>query len=524
MFNAIDNYRDKIFNVGIYLRLSKEDEKYGQSESITSQKDFLTSYVLDQGWNLKDYYIDDGYSGTNFDRPDFIRMKKDIENGRINLVITKDYSRLGRDYIETGYYLEKYFPSMGVRYIAVKDNIDSFSSNSNNDMSPFLGVMNDMYAKDISKKVRTTIDFKRENGKFIGAFAPYGYKKDKDDKNKLVVDEVAAKVVQRIYSMYLSGHGYSYIANTLNNEGILSPSGYKELKSDYRSKSNVKKWVHETIKQILSNPTYTGNLAQHKYRKINYKIKKLQTVPRKYWIVVENTHQKIIDMDTFNLVQDLMESKSTGYQRNTKVNHLLSGLIYCGDCGSRMTFSKTPRGFFYCICSKYKRHRAKECSRHSIKEEELNQYIINDLRLKSTQVVDLEKISKAVKGKKKKSNNNSMINEITDIEKRLGVIKETLKSLYLDKLKGVVSESDFMDFSKDFNEERDILGKRLEMLNSKINRNEQKLKDNDRLLRKVKSIVEFEEITKAMILELVEKIEIFDDKTIKIHYKFINPL
>jgi DNA invertase Pin-like site-specific DNA recombinase len=517
-----NDYRDKIFNVGIYLRLSKEDEKYGQSESIISQKDFLTSYVADKGWNLKDYYIDDGYSGTNFDRPDFIRMKQDIESGLVNLVVTKDYSRLGRDYIETGYYLEKYFPSMGVRYIAVKDNIDSFSSNCNNDMSPFIGVMNDMYAKDISKKVKTILDYKRENGKFIGAFAPYGYKKHMKDKNKLVIDNSVAYVVKRIYSMYLKGHGYSYIANTLNNEGILSPSRYKELKSNYKSKSNSEKWVNETIKQILSNPTYTGNLAQHKYSKISYKIKKLETVPRKYWIVVENTHEKIIDIDTFNQVQDLMKNKSIQYQRSTNENHLLSGLIYCGDCGSKMTFTDTPRGFCYCICSKYKKCGSKQCSRHSIKEEELNQLIINDLKNKSLLYIHMDKLLKNIEEAKNNNKFDDITNEIWNIEKRLTVIKQIQKSLYIDKLEGVISEADYIDISSDFNKEKQVISKRLYIIKKNIG-NKLQLKD-DKLLIEVNKIILFEEINRQELIQLIEKIEVFDDSRIKIYYRCTNIL
>jgi len=188
------------YSVGIYLRLSKEDEIAGQSESISNQRDFITSYVLEQGWDIYDFYIDDGYSGLNFDRPAFKRMISDIENKKINLVITKDLSRLGRDYIDTGNYIERYFPQRNVRYIALNDGIDTFASSANNDMSPFKSVINDMYAKDISKKVRAVLDTKRKKGQFIGAFAPYGYKKDPTNKNNIIIDEVAASVVRRIYS------------------------------------------------------------------------------------------------------------------------------------------------------------------------------------------------------------------------------------------------------------------------------------------------------------------------------------
>jgi DNA invertase Pin-like site-specific DNA recombinase len=212
MYALMDSYRqntyNQTYNVGIYLRLSREDDTINQSESILNQKEYLTRYVLDQEWNLIDIYIDDGFTGTNFDRPDFKRMIKDVESKRINLVITKDLSRLGRDYIDTGYYLERFFPKANVRYIALNDGIDTFQTNSNNDMSPFKSVINDMYAKDISKKVRTTMISKQQNGEFIGAFAPYGYLKSKENKNKLIIDDEASKIVKRIFEMYVQGSGY----------------------------------------------------------------------------------------------------------------------------------------------------------------------------------------------------------------------------------------------------------------------------------------------------------------------------
>ena len=213
---------ESFFKVGIYLRLSRDDEGYGTSESIKNQKDFLVKYVGNKSnWVLVDIYQDDGYTGTNFDRPDFIRMKQDIEDGKINLVITKDLSRLGRDYIDTGYYVEKYFPSKQVRYIAVNDGVDTFEKyNSNNDMGAFKFVVNDLYAKDISKKVRTAIRTKAEKGDYIGAFTPYGYQKCSADKTKIEIDEEAAEVVRFIFHEYVNGRGLTYIANELNKKKI----------------------------------------------------------------------------------------------------------------------------------------------------------------------------------------------------------------------------------------------------------------------------------------------------------------
>ena len=235
-------------------------KEVGTSESIINQKEFLTKYVAKQpNWLLIDIYIDDGFTGTNFNRPSFIRLKEDIEQGKIDMVITKDLSRLGRDYIDTGYYLEKYFPTKNVRYIAVNDGVDTFSKTSNNDIGPFLSVVNDMYAKDISKKVRTVKRTKAEKGEFIGAFAPYGYKKHSNDITKLIVDEEAAEVVKYIFNEYVNGNGLAYIAHRLNEKKIDCPSIYKQRNSKYHCKATANLWGHNTIKSILTNKVYTGD-------------------------------------------------------------------------------------------------------------------------------------------------------------------------------------------------------------------------------------------------------------------------
>lgn len=287
MFALIDNYSKnidkKIYNAGLYLRISKEDEISGESESITNQKDYISRYVIENGWNLTDIYIDDGYTGTNFNRPEFKRMLKDLEAKKINMVITKDMSRLGRDYIDTGYYIERYFPEHDIRYIAINDGIDTFAlNNSNNDMSPFKSVMNDMYAKDISKKIRTSLSVKKRNGEYTGAFTPYGYIKDPKDKNKLLVDPDTVGIVKRIYEMYVGGQSFRQIQTTLNNEGILSPGAYKQQTTTYKNTSRYGLWSFEGVKQILINRTYTGDMTQGKFVKLSYKIKNQNSYQKTY--------------------------------------------------------------------------------------------------------------------------------------------------------------------------------------------------------------------------------------------------
>jgi site-specific DNA recombinase len=524
-----DNYNinNRINKVGIYVRLSREDDKEyknGDSESIQNQKEFVTNYVIEKGWNIVDIYSDDGFTGTNFDRPGFCKLIQDIDNGKVNMVITKDLSRLGRDYIGTGHYLERYFPENNVRYIAINDGIDTYENNSNNDMSPFRSVMNDMYAKDISRKVRSVMDTKREMGKFIGAFAPYGYKKSECDKNILVIDEEAAKIVKRIFHMYTLSIGYTAIAERLNKEGIPCPSSYKKQQnSNYNNpKAKLNLWTQETIKSILVNPTYIGNLTQNKYTKVNYKIKKLRVISKNDWITKENTHEPIVDKETFDRVQSIVKSKLNMCSLHNAKVHLLTGLIFCGDCGERMTYTKTIKGLTYCICSKYKRFKI--CTRHSIPEDELEKSIINELKKISALAANQEKLFNILRTKLIRTNSEDVRNQIKGIEEKLQVIKRTIKSLYEDKLTGIITEVDFIDLSQDYNKERVQLNKRLEDLIKRKSEFSELFDVKEKILKFIKAYIDFDYIDNNVIKRLIDKIEIFENKKVVIHYKFKNPI
>lgn len=529
MYYANDNYNNQVFNVGVYVRLSRDDEdkEFGYSNSIVNQKDFLTRYVLNSGWCLVDYYIDDGYTGTNFDRPDFKRMINDIESKRINMVITKDLSRLGRNHVSTGFYMEEYFPGHNIRYVAITNGIDTFARhNSNNEMAPFLFAYNEMYAADISKKVRTTFDSKRLNGQFIGAFAPYGYKKSLDNKSVLVIDEKTASTVKHIFDMYLTGSGYEHIASTLNLEGVPSPVAYKAQNGNYKNpKSQVVLWNSDTIRKMLRSPTYAGSLAQNKYIKVNYKIKKLRNIPRCNWIIVENTHEAIVDRESFDLIQEMIENGTVKGKQPEYSQHLLSGLIYCGECGAKMTFNKTPNGNSYTICSNYKRFRRMNiCTRHSFLERKLEVTIIGELKKLAKRAVNIEGLEKAAKNKLTNKKHDSISNEIKKAELRLPEIKRIIKKLYEDKLRGVIEEQDFIDMSKEYSTERSILIKRLADLTVKSDMQKGSGNDNDSFLSIIKGFVDFESIDRATLVKLLDKIEIFEDNRIKVHYKFQNPM
>jgi len=515
-----------IYNAAIYCRLSREDENNTpQSESIKNQVDFLTRYVIERGWNITGTYTDDGYTGTNFDRPDFKRMLEDIEEGKVNLVITKDLSRLGRDYIETGRYMEKYFPEKKVRYIAVNDGIDTFEDSGSNDMSPFKSVINDLYARDISKKVRSVFKNKVISGKFIGAFAPYGYKKDPENNNRLIIDEAVAGTVRRIFRMYMEGHGLSHIAHTLNSEKTPNPSSYKAAECDYKN-GRIKNflWAHNTVKNILINPTYAGNMAQGKYRKVNYKSKKLLTLDRSSWVVIENTHDPIVSLEDFDLVQKMMRRKNNPDFSTKNPVKLFSGYVFCGDCGEYMTFASTPGGEEYLICSRYKRYTSKYCTRHAIRVSELEKAVHQDINVMVKSVVmhvDVVKESQKITVEKRRK---EITDDMNGINKKLSEIISVIKSLYMDKVKGVLGEQEFLELNREFNREKEVLAYKYNQLKTSLDRQAESDKEVESTFKVINSLLNAPKLTREVLEKLVDKIEIYEDNSIKVTYKFKNPL
>ena len=410
--------------VGLYIRLSREDEdKTHESESISNQKSLLLQYTKENNLKVYDMYIDDGYSGTNFNRPNFNRLIKDIELGKINMVITKDMSRLGRDYIGTGNLIEKYFPEHNVRYIAITDNIDTFLDSSNNDIAPFKAIMNDMYAKDISKKIKSSLKAKQKEGKWVGSKTPFGYIKDPNNKNHLIIEEEQAHIVKRIYNMCLDGLSFYKISKELTNEGIKTPAQYYEYK--WRSNYNCKygMWHSKTIYDILTNRIYTGDTVQNKRTKVNYKIKKIIKNKPSQYIVVENTHEAIIDKEMFYEVQKRIP-KNVG-RSEKKETHLLDGLLYCGDCGHRISIGPRRKkdNRCYTICNYYRTYiKQKLCTAHSNNYDDLEEVILRLLKINCLKYIDSKKIKKDTLNKfKNKENINN--------QKEIRIIKQSINQL-----------------------------------------------------------------------------------------------
>lgn len=521
-----DNYLKTSFNVAIYLRLSREDENGGQSESIRNQKDFLVQHVHKQGWSIYDIYIDDGYTGTNFDRPDFQRMLTDIEAKRVNLVITKDQSRLGRELSDTVNYIEKYFPSKNVRYIAVNDGVDTFANNSNNDMIGFRSAMNDMYSRDISRKVRTAKSTKVAKGEYIGAFPLYGYQKDPNNKNRLIIDSETAPIIKRIFEMYVSGRGVHWIALTLQEEGILTPTEYKlEKYPNFRNTTQkFHSWSHVTVSKIIRNPTYCGNLTQNFVTKVNYKIKNLKLNNPNDWVTVNGTHEPIISPELFEMAQ-LIRSKRTprGCVENRR-EHLLSGLLYCGDCGEKITFQKHVRGMTYTICTKYKRFmREKLCTTHTMPEQIIESFVVSDLKRIAKNYIKKDRLSKISDDNKKIIGTDKLEKEISSVNSEIAKTDNRLKSLYDDKADGLLSRDDYKKYYDSYNKEKETLHIKLNNLLKRKERNTTTPSD-DSILEVIEKFTSFEKIDRNLILKLVDMIEIFDDKRIVLHYKFKEPI
>ena len=380
MYIKISNPMD--YHVALYIRLSKEDENEGPSESVTNQKSLLNEFVQQHRLSVYDTYIDDGWSGTSFDRPDFQRMLGDIEDRKVNMVITKDLSRLGRDYIMTGHYMERYFPEKQVRYISLLDGIDTGVESTANDITPFRAIMNDMYAKDISRKIKSVKRDKQRKGQFIGGKPVYGYKMHPTEKNKIVIDKEAAPTVRRIFGMALEGMSCRQIATQLNAEGVPTPAAYAGLPAP-KSGPYTGLWSSERISEMLQNETYIGNMVQGRSVKISYKSRKCLHQARENWVVVENTHEPLIDREAFEKVQVLVASRK--HTRSRTYDFLLKGLIFCHECGCPLAVlnRKNAAGedVLYFVCRTYQRFtKAGVCTCHSIKEKTVTDAVIAKVR------------------------------------------------------------------------------------------------------------------------------------------------
>ena len=521
--NRLYNDYNIKWRVAIYARLSKEDEKNNLSESIENQIKFLKAIVNEQKWTLINTYFDDGYTGTNFERPGFQKVLKDIESGLVNLVITKDLSRLGRDHIGVGMYVEKYFPTKMVRYIAVNDNIDTFDQyNSNNDMTPFKSVINDMYAKDISNKVRSAIETKAKCGDCIKAFLPYGYKKDNNNKNKIIVDENVSENVKMIFRLYKKGKSKTQIANIFNDMGITTPLKYKEETTNYFNpnckKHTTYQWNSTVINKILRDRIYAGDLVQLKNKKINYKIKRTSKVPTENQIIVLDNHKAIIERADFDIVQEMLNKQTNEWNYSNKEKHLLTGLVFC-KCGSRITYNKNHGKNFRCICSRYKKYGNKFCSNVHIREDELIRLVTEAIKSNIKKYLNIEQLDYN-KARIKKDNKKS---ELIKLTKRIEKLNKIISNLYEDKISEVISNDTFNVLVKKYEKQKKEYERKMEIYKQECDKTDKKIIiGNNEFKENMKKIMSFNEIndaSKSLLFKLIDKI-IIDDRNINIKYKF----
>lgn len=513
---------NKNYNVGIYIRLSREDEdKIYESESITNQRDLLLQYAKENNLRVYDIYIDDGYSGTNFDRPAFKRLINDIELKKVNMVITKDMSRLGRDYIETGNLIERYFPQKGIRYIAVTDNIDTFLDNSNNDIAPFKAIMNDMYAKDISKKIRTSLRAKQKEGKFVGGRAPFGYMKDPNNKNHLIINKEQAQIVKRIFEMALLGKTYFCIAKELTNEGIKTPAQYYDFKWKNNYNFNYGMWHSKSIDDILKNRIYTGDLVQNKRTKVNYKVKKIVRNKPEDYVVVPNTHEAIISKEIFEKVQKILP-KNVGRKEKLE-NHLFDGLLYCGDCNHRISIKARRKkdNKCYTICNYYRTYMKKRlCTIHSNNYDKLEQVLLENIKKTCKKYIDKDKIKLETLSKIKVDGKSSYVQIINNLKNEIKRINDNLDNIYIDKLNKIVTDEQFSRVKTKLENELNIKKQKLIDYENELNDNINLETKNKTIVKYIEEFLIMKNPTRELILCLVDKIEIFEDKRINIYFTF----
>ena len=512
------------YNVAVYLRLSRDDESDGgaESNSIRSQRDMIRSFIRKQdNMEIYDIYVDDGWSGANFDRPSFKRMMEDIKAGCVDCVIVKDLSRFGRDYIEAGRLIQKTFPAFSVRFIALNDNFDSLTADFNEKtlVLPVKNFVNDAYCSDISQKVRSHQQVKREKGDFIGAFAVYGYRKDPENVNHLLVDEYAASIVKKIFAWKIAGLSNLAIAEKLEGMGILSPMEYKKSQGEKFSTGFVTrikaKWSAVAVKRILTNELYTGMMVQGKNEKVSHKVKRSVEKPREEWVRVRDTHEAVVSAEDFEIVQKLL-AVDTRASAGKVGCHMFTGFLFCGDCGEPMIrrvnrYKGTEKVYFICPT----RNKGLGCTRHSIPEEELKHLVLAGVQQQLALFLDKSRVLAQIETME------VQFDEVAAFDKEIRKLHQeqekyvSLRSgLYEDLKQGIITEEDFRDF-------RQIYETQYQAAEEAIRQQEEAIRKLFKAgvaaganLEKMKSTLEITELSRDILVAFVSRILVYEDKRV----------
>lgn len=517
---------NKTFKVGAYIRLSREDGDKQESESIGNQRKIIERYLKESGLSYTAEYVDDGWSGTTFNRPAFTNLIEDIKSHKIDMVVTKDLSRLGRDYIQTGYYIENFFPENHIRYVSILDGIDTFIDSTNNDITPFKAILNDMYAKDISKKVKSVLREKQKNGEFMCSTPPYGYKRHPTIKNKLMVDNNVAFVVKKIFDMYDDGIGSVRITKYLNENNYNPPKVYRQT-GIVQDENGEKSWNEVAVMHILQNEAYIGNLIQNKTPVISYKVKKTRKTDKSEQIRVNNTHESIIDKDLFERIQPIIQVR----RRNSefKYEYLLRSFLYCKHCGRKLQIvlkknakrqcKKRP----YITCSD---HKSRGCYALNMNYDKFEERVLKVIK-QVCEIYHNKKVFYRLYSQLDSKNINIKAKyekSLQSLEYDIRDINFKLDKMYNDRLNDVITDEDYKRYSANFIKDRERLQNEKVELESKIKDLEQNItyseKEDDDLKKAIKDFLSMKEITKINLYRLIKKIEIDKDKNVYIYFNF----
>ncbi len=517
----------------LYLRLSKEDadkiSKGDDSASIKNQRLLLTDYALAHQFKIVKVYSDDDESGLYDNRPDFEKMMMDAKLDEFDIIIAKTQSRFSRNMEHIEKYLHHDLPNLGIRFIGVVDGVDT-DNDDNKKSRQINGLVNEWYCEDLSKNIRSSFRAKMRDGQFLGSSCPYGYRKDPKNHNHLVVDEYAAKVVRRIYKLYLSGNGKAKIGSILSSEGILIPTLYKRevLGENYHNSKELettKTWSYQTIHTILNNETYLGHLIQNKVNTLSYKDKKKKLLPKEKWIVVKNTHTPIIEQDVFEMVQKLQKARTRSVG-STQENGIFSGLLFCADCKHAMARKYARhgnRGFIGYICKTYKAQGKQFCSSHSIDKDALEEAVLLSVKSEAKKILNAEDIDELQKIKACNESREYYDMQLENIRKRLDKIEKFKRKTYESYMEDLISIKEYKQYVSEFEDEMRELQELQSQINSKTDL-QQELNDRyDEWVEAFKDYINIKELTRDVVLELIEKIEVASDGSITIYYKFRNP-
>ena len=529
------------YNAGIYVRLSQEDMRAGESLSIENQKLILTKYVHEQGWNLVEIYVDDGYSGTDFSRPGVQKLLEDAQSGRINLIICKDLSRFGRNYIEVGRYIDYIFPLHHIRFIALNDNVDSENRDSNAmEMMHIINLFNEWHSSSTSKKIKAVNLANAKAGKYKCANAAYGYTKANDEKHTPVIDPEAAEVVRRIFTLRSQGVTPRHIADKLNAEHIPIPSDYfYQKQGKVNPKFTRHLWCQSTIRQILINPIYLGNMAMNRTTTISYKNHKSVKKDPADWIVTESTHEPIISQELWDKVREVENSVSRGKRSKDGTLKPLSGLMYCCDCGFKMKSAgknlknrngeKYRKVFFN--CESYASFGKISCTSHYITQKEIEAIVLADIRSMSSLIVADEDAARTAflsrKEQQTSRQSKADIKKLNDSRHRFAELDSLMQSVYEDKVMGKIPEHICVNFLQKYEAEQQELRTVIADLEDRLSAEKQDKDDVEEFIRRLKKYVDIQELTRELCLELIEYVTVDEysserPRVINIYYKLID--